>query len=166
MKSISTPLLLKAAASTTLVVGLMFSSACSKTRDANSGSTASTTTSTDASTANATAASSTPATTTSTANDAAAVRASASDTWDSLKNYSYDQRSEFTQKVTEYANRLDNNLSVAKGSAGAKVTEARDELRTAAAELSNATADTWDATKDRVGRAMQKADSAIRSAAE
>ena len=90
----------------------------------------------------------------------------AADTWDNLKNYSYDQRSEFTQKVTDYSNRLDNSLSVAKGTSAQKVTEARDELRMAASDVSNATADTWDATKDRVGRAMQKADSAIRSAAE
>jgi hypothetical protein len=88
------------------------------------------------------------------------------ESWDNLKGYSYDQRSDFAAKATEYANRLDTRVATAKGTASTKLTEARDELRSAATQASQATADTWDATKDRVGAAWQKADMAVRSAAE
>jgi hypothetical protein len=92
--------------------------------------------------------------------------ASAPDSWDALKGYSYEQRNDFASKANEYANRLDTSLTTAKGAAAARITEARDALRTAASEANHATAETWDATKDRIGRAWQQADSAVRSAAE
>lgn len=142
-----TPTSLVSAAAVAAVLGLsVFVSACSKTNDARSG----------------TAASSTPG-----VSDASTVAATAAtDSWDNLKNYSYDQRSEFAAKANEFANALDMRIQTAKGETSTRLAEARDDLRTAANEVSNATQDTWEATKERVGRAWQKAESAAQSVAE
>jgi hypothetical protein len=144
-----TPTSLVSAATVAAVLGLsVFVSACSKTNDANSTA--------------GTAASSTPA-----VSDAGTVAATAAtDSWDNLKNYSYDQRSEFAAKANEFANTLDERIQSAKGETSTRLAEARDDLRTAANEVSNATQDTWEATKERVGRAWQKAESAAQSVAE
>lgn len=119
--------------------------ACSKTDNTGTGST--------------TAASDTTATT-------PAMTASTTDTWDNLKDYSYDQRTEFAAKAQAMADQLDAQTANAQGEASRELAEARDELRTAAAEVSNATAETWEATKERVGRAWQKAESSFQNAAE
>lgn len=151
--------LLPATITVSLVSLMVFSTACSKTRDPNPSANTSAqatpapTTSSTTGTPNATAAGITTA-------------VSGVDTWDSLKNYSYEQRAEFANKVNEYGHRIDTNITIAKGNAATRLTEARDQLRTAASELNNATAETWNATKDRVGRAMQSAETALRSAAE
>jgi len=92
--------------------------------------------------------------------------ANATDTWDSVKNYSYDQRAEFETKAKAYAAEIDARAAAAKGDAKSRLAQARDDLRNATSELSNATAQTWDATKERVGRAWQEAESAYRNAAE
>lgn len=143
-----TPTSLVSAAAVAAVLGLsVFVSACSKTNDASSAGTAASSTPgmSDASTAATTA---------------------ATDSWDNLKNYSYDQRSEFAAKANEFANTLDQRIQNAKGETSTRLAEARDDLRTAANEVSNATQDTWEATKERVGRAWQKAESAAQSVAE
>jgi hypothetical protein len=107
----------------------------------------------------------TSATTTATsATDAKMVDASA--TWDSIKGYSYDKKTEFAAKAGEVAAKLEADAATATGAASAKLSEARDELRTATTEVATATADTWEATKERVGRALQKAETAYSSAAE
>lgn len=92
--------------------------------------------------------------------------ADASDTWDSIKEYSYDQKAEFAAKTAEASARIEADALTATGAKSTRLSEARDELRTAAAEITTATAETWAATKDRVGRALQKAESAYSAAAE
>lgn len=139
MKTNKNPLL-SVAGIATLGLALLLS-ACSKTNDANSS-----------------------AATTSSPN--AISTAGTVDSWDSLKTYSYEQRSEFANRANEYAQNLDRRIQNATGEASTRLAEARDELRTAASEVSNATADTWEATKERVGRAWQKAESAAQNVAE
>lgn len=139
-------LLLKSSLTLAVATTLLLS-ACSKTRDANSNTAA-------------TSASSTPAAT------AGSMTANAVDTWDSVKNYSYDQRAEFEAKAKAYAAEIDARTAAAKGDAKNRLAQARDDLRNATSELGNATAQTWDATKERVGRAWQQAESAYRNAAE
>jgi hypothetical protein len=107
-----------------------------------------------------------PATTTTTTMTTDATMADASDTWNSIKTYSYDQRSEFAEETNKVAARLEQDAATAQGAASSRLAEARDELRTAATEINNATADTWEATKDRVGRALEKAETAYANAAE
>ena len=96
----------------------------------------------------------------------ATMSAAVSNSWEDLKTYSYDQRSDFAERANDYAERLDDRIDDAKGEASTRLAEARDELREAASEVSNATAETWEATKERVGRAWQKAESAAQSIAE
>ena len=117
-------------------------SACSKTHDASTSSTTATSTAATGATVNAT------------------------DTWDSIKGYSYTQKAEFAAKANEVAARLERDAATAKGNAANRLAEARDDLRTAATEIGTASADTWEATKERVGRALQKAESAYQNAAE
>ena len=132
----------------TAFVAVLLLTACSKSRDAKS--TAATITPTDAPTAAATSPTS----------------LAASDTWDRLKNYTYDQRAEFASKTNDYAAKLDRDLVKVKGAASTRLAEARDDLRNAATDVNNATADTWNAAKDKVGRAWQKAEAAYQNAAE
>lgn len=117
-------------------------SACSRTNDETATTTTTRTTTTDA------------------------TMADASDTWNTIKTYSYDQRAEFAAKTGEVAARLERDSVSATGASSTRIAEARDELRTAASEITNATADTWNATKDRVGRALEKAETAYANAAE
>ena len=86
------------------------------------------------------------------------------ESWSDLKDYSYEQRSEFAAKANAYAATLDQRIQVAGGEASEELAEARDELRAAANEVSNATAETWDATKERVAEAWNKAQMAYRPA--
>lgn len=138
------------------LAGVVVLSACSKTRDANATHSASTTPS-----------SSTPSSTAATATTgSSAMAVNANETWANIKDYSYDKRAEFAAKTDDYAAQLDRDLQNAKGDASKRIAEARDELRTAATEISNATADTWATTKERVGRAWQKAESATQNVAE
>jgi hypothetical protein len=140
MKTTATPLTKFPALA--VLAGALVLSACSRTADETTTTTTTTTSTTDA------------------------TMASAADTWNSIKTYSYDQKSEFAAKANEVAARLERDAATAKGTASSRLAEARDELRTAATEISNATADTWEATKDRVGRALEKAETAYANAAE
>lgn len=92
--------------------------------------------------------------------------ASAAGTWDNIKDYSYNQRAEFAVKTQALADQLDLRTATAKGSASRQLAEVRDELRMAAAEVGNATAETWESTKERAGRAWQKAESQLQNVAE
>jgi hypothetical protein len=86
------------------------------------------------------------------------------DTWDDLKDYSYEQRSEFATKANNYADQLDRRIQTAGDKASDQLADARDELRAAANDVSNATAETWDATKERVARAWTRAQTAYQAA--
>lgn len=132
-------------------------SACSKTHDANATNSASSTpsSSTTSPTAGTTATS-----------GSSAMATNANETWENIKDYSYDKRAEFAAKTNDYAAQLDRDLQNAKGDSSKRLAEARDDLRSAATEISNATADTWAATKERVGRAWQKVQSAAQNVAE
>jgi hypothetical protein len=95
------------------------------------------------------------ASTTSTTSAPSAMTANAADTWNTIKTYSYQQKAEFAAKANEVAARLERDAASAKGAASKRLADARDDLRTAAAEVGNATANTWDTTKARVGSALQ-----------
>jgi len=87
-------------------------------------------------------------------------------TWDTLKNSSYEQRTDVAAKANAYADKLDADAKKAKGATADRLAEARDELRTAATEVSNASASTWQAAKDKVGDAWKKAQTASQNVAE
>lgn len=88
------------------------------------------------------------------------------DRWQDLQTYSYDRRNEFAEKANEFAERLDDRIQHAQGETSTRLAEARDELREAASAVSNATAETWESTKELVGRAWTKAEAASMSVAE
>lgn len=92
--------------------------------------------------------------------------AATTDTWDNVKDYSFERRAELEAKAAAMTARLEQQAVGAEGEKARGLAEARDELRSAVAEVSNATIETWDTTKERVGRAWQKAESAFQHAAE
>ena len=87
-------------------------------------------------------------------------------TWQEIKGYSYDQRDQFKAKLNDMADQISTEASNAKGKAANQLSDARDNLRSAIAQVDQATSDTWQATKNQVGQAVQKAESAYQNAAE
>jgi len=147
MKTNHTPLK-TAAGVAALGVALLFT-ACARDND-----TAATTAATD------------PAVPSASTAPGATATAAMTDRWQDLQAYSYDRRNEFAEKANDFAERLDDRIQNAQGEASTRLAEARDELREAASAVSNATAETWESTKERVGRAWTKAEAAAQSVAE
>lgn len=87
-------------------------------------------------------------------------------TWQQIKDYSFDQRDQFKAKLNTIADQINSEAANAKGQAGTQLADARDNLRSAISQVDQATSDTWQATKDQIAQAVQKAESAYRNAAE
>lgn len=89
-------------------------------------------------------------------------------TWDSVKDYTYEKRADFTASAKAASERLDAqvtelraNYSEAKASASrkaamAELKNAESDYRAKLAALATATADTWDAAKQNVILAWEK----------
>jgi hypothetical protein len=98
------------------------------------------------------------------------VNAPVSDSWDGVKDYTYEKRGEFTAAFDRMTAKMaDKTREIkAKGGSlsddGAKdrdhamndLAEARSELTSRLTDLNNATADTWADAKGKVGQAWQK----------
>lgn len=87
-------------------------------------------------------------------------------TWQEIKGYAYDQRDQFKAKLNDMVDQISTEASSAKGQAATQLADARDNLRSSISQVDQATSDTWQSTKDQVGQAVQKAESAYRNAAE
>jgi hypothetical protein len=96
---------------------------------------------------------------------------SVSDTWDSVKDYTYDKRVEFTASFGRMTGQIDDKAKdwKAKGSASASsdragaikdYDDARADLKAQLKDLDNATADTWADAKDKVAQAWKHVQSA------
>ncbi len=90
--------------------------------------------------------------------------AGVAESWEDMKDYTYERRSEFAAKTNAYAATIDRRIQNAGGEAPDELAEARDELRAAANEVTNATSETWNDTKERVAQAWIKAQTAYRVA--
>jgi hypothetical protein len=160
------------------VIGLITAGAvallagCSKSSDRSSSSTNSDTAATSSTSSPASGSTTTGSTgagagaTATTATGSSAMSTTQNVSWDQVKDLSYDQRNELAAKANDYAAKLDRDATSAKGNTAKHLADARDNLRSAAAEISNATSDTWNTTKQHVADAWQKAEAAYQNAAE
>ncbi|MGA2018238.1 MAG: hypothetical protein ABSH26_14925 [Opitutaceae bacterium] len=101
---------------------------------------------------------------------AADVKAAASDTWDSIKGFTYDRRSDFSVSIDRMSAQLDEKTrefrtkvagasdaaSKDRESAIKEYDEARADLKSRLSELGNATADTWADAKEKVAQAWKR----------
>jgi outer membrane murein-binding lipoprotein Lpp len=100
---------------------------------------------------------------------AADVKTAASDSWDSIKDYTYEKRVEFSASMDRMSVQLDDKTREIKAkftgvpaatskdrdSAVAEYDAARADLKARLADLSNATADTWADAKAKVAEAWK-----------
>ena len=100
-------------------------------------------------------------------NAAIDVKNAAVDTWDSVRDYSYDKRVEFSasldrmdktmdDKIAEEKAKAPDTLSKEKQAAIKDYDDARADLKAKLADLGNATADTWADAKAKVSAAWQR----------
>jgi hypothetical protein len=90
----------------------------------------------------------------------------ASDSWDSIKDYTYDRRVEFTASIDRMTGRFDDKMrdwkakatdasSNDRASAMKDYDDARADLKTKLTDLGNSTADTWADAKDKVAQSWK-----------
>jgi hypothetical protein len=98
------------------------------------------------------------------------IKATAVDTWDSVKNFTFEQRTDFSASMARMTQSMDNEIAAAKTKlntapdAAAKDREAavkdyddaRADLKKSLANLNNATADNWADAKAKVAAAWQR----------
>jgi hypothetical protein len=98
------------------------------------------------------------------------IKSTAIDSWDSIKDFTYEKRIEFSASMDRMSASMDDNIAAAKAKfsgtpdAASKDKEAaikdydqaRADLKARLIELNNATADTWADAKARVSDAWQR----------
>lgn len=87
-------------------------------------------------------------------------------TWNRIKDYTYDKRSDFASNIDSATKKMDEKLADLKAKATAdtpekskarqEYDEARAELKAKLTDLGNATADTWADAKAQVSKAWDK----------
>jgi len=105
---------------------------------------------------------------------AADVKATASDSWDSIKDFTYEKRADFSASIDRMAAQFDDKArelrakvagatdaaSKDRESAIKEYDEARADLKSRLSELGNATADTWADAKEKVAQAWKRVQAA------
>ena len=114
-----------------------------------------------------------------TAKDVAAdVKTAAIDTWDSIKDFTFDRRSDFSASIDRMAKGLDAKVADLKAKASTvpdaaakdreaaikEYDEARADLRARLTDLGNATADGWAEAKAKVAASWEKVEAAYKKA--
>lgn len=114
-----------------------------------------------------------------TAKDVAAdVKTAAIDTWDSIKDFTFDRRSDFSASIDRMAKGLDAKVADLKAKASTvpdaaakdkeaaikEYDEARADLKARLADLGNATADGWADAKAKVAASWEKVEAAYKKA--
>lgn len=100
-------------------------------------------------------------------NAAVDVKNAAVDTWDSIRDYTYDKRMEFSASIERMNKKMDDKIAEEKAQAPDTLSkdkqaaikdydDARADLKAKLADLGNATADTWADAKAKVSEAWQK----------
>ena len=101
---------------------------------------------------------------------AADVKNAAVDSWDAIKDFTFEKRAEFSASIDRMAAKHDAEVAAANAKvkglpdaaakerdhANKEFSEARANLKAALADLGNATADTWDAAKEKSAQAWQR----------
>lgn len=105
---------------------------------------------------------------------AADVKATVSESWDNIKDYTFEKRSDFVAALNRMADNIDGKIremnAKLKGlpDDGAKdrdramkeLNDARADLKSRLADLDNATADTWADAKEKVAQAWKRVQTA------
>ena len=105
---------------------------------------------------------------------AADIKAAASDTWDSIKDFTFEKRAEFSAGIDRMAGQCDDKARELKAklasapdaaskdreSAIKEYDEARADLKAKLSELGTATADTWADAKEKVAQAWKRVQAA------
>ncbi|MGO9243531.1 MAG: hypothetical protein ACLQDC_02020 [Verrucomicrobiia bacterium] len=105
---------------------------------------------------------------------AADVKAAAADSWDSIKDFTYEKRAEFSASIDRMSGQLDDKTrefrakvagapdaaSKDRESAIKEYDEARADLKSKLTDLGNATADTWADAKEKVAQAWKRVQAA------
>jgi hypothetical protein len=76
-------------------------------------------------------------------------KATAVDSWDSVKGYTYEKRTEFSAGIGRMASRLDDKTRDLKDRSTTDYDAARADLKSKLTDLGNATAATWDEAKQK-----------------
>jgi hypothetical protein len=95
------------------------------------------------------------------------VKDAAVSTWDSIKDYTYDKRADFSAKLEQMDKTMDDKIAEEKAQAPSTYSadkqaaikdydDARADLKARLNDLSNATADTWADAKAKVAAAWQR----------
>jgi hypothetical protein len=106
------------------------------------------------------------------------IKATAIDSWDSIKDFTYEKRVEFSASIDRMSASMDNDIAAAKAKlagtpdAAAKdkqaaikdYDDARADLKARLADLDNATADTWADAKAKVAQAWDRVKAAYAKA--
>lgn len=114
-----------------------------------------------------------------TAKDVAAdVKTAAVDTWDSIKDFTFERRSDFSDSMGRMADKLDAKVADLRASASTlpdaaakdrnaalkDYDEARADLKARLTDLGNATADGWSDAKAKVSAAWDRVEAAYKKA--
>jgi hypothetical protein len=100
-------------------------------------------------------------------NAAVDVKNAAVDSWDNLREYTYDRRVEFSSSMDRMDQNMDDKIAAEKAQAPSTLSadkqaaikdydDARADLKARLADLGNATADTWADAKAKVAAAWQR----------
>lgn len=98
------------------------------------------------------------------------IKTTAADSWDSIKDFTYEKRVEFSASMDRMSASMDDNVAAAKAKLSSTpdaasrdkeaaikdYDQARADLKARLSELNNATADTWADAKARVADAWQR----------
>jgi outer membrane murein-binding lipoprotein Lpp len=98
------------------------------------------------------------------------IKATAVDTWESVKDFTFEQRTDFSASIDRMCRSMDNEIEVVKAKAsstpGAAAADreaavkdydaARVDLKTSLANLNNATAADWSDAKEKVAAAWRR----------
>jgi hypothetical protein len=103
------------------------------------------------------------------------VKAAASDSWDSIKDFTYDRRSDFSASIDRMSAKMDektrdfrakvaavpDSASKDRDSAVKEYDEARADLKAKLTDLGNATSDTWADAKAKVSDSWKRVQAAF-----
>jgi hypothetical protein len=103
------------------------------------------------------------------------IKVTATDTWDSIKDFTFEKHDEFKASIDRMSKKLDNNVAELRAQAPAVAASDRDEalkeydaaradLKARLTDLGNATADTWADAKVKVADAWQRMQAAYAKA--
>jgi hypothetical protein len=103
------------------------------------------------------------------------IKVTATDTWDSIKDFTFEKHDEFKASIDRMSKNLDDNVAELRAKAPVVAASDRDEalkeydaaradLKARLADLGNATADTWADAKAKVADAWQRVQAAYAKA--